>query len=327
MKRLLLTALVAACQTTPTADAQSNTVGTAKVVVANQQSASASILRDDGAVMTHVQVGIGPHEAAVSPDGRTAVVTIYGTQASVGHQLAIIDLTRDSVVRTIDLGTFTRPHGVVFLGGSSTRVAVTSEATNHVVVVDIASGSIEGVPTNARASHMVAVDAAGRRGWTANIIDDSVSELDLIERRFVRSFSVAARPEGIAATPDGAEVWVGSNETGAVTVISTATGTTTHTLTGARFPYRLAAAPNGRRMAIVDGMGNRLMVADVATHAYIGSIEMDAPRGVAIAADSRTAWVTQAGGTVAQVDLETLQVVRTLAVQASPDGVGVGLRR
>ncbi|MEX1184545.1 MAG: hypothetical protein WEF86_15145 [Gemmatimonadota bacterium] len=318
---------VAACQTTGSAQDAGTPggAGTVEVVVANQQSASASILADDGTTMRHVQVGTGPHEAAVSPDGRTAVVTVYGTQTP-GNQLAVIDLLRDSVVRVIDLGQYTRPHGAVFRDGSSTRLAVTSEATGNVVLVDLATGAIEAVPTQARGSHMVALDASGDHAWTANMADNSVSELDLASKRFVRSFPVPSRPEGIAVTPNGAEVWVGSNDTGAVTVISTATGQVAHTLTGATFPYRLGASPDGSRVAVVDGRGGRLLIAHVATHTYSGSIALDAPRGVVIAPDNRTAYVTLAAGRLAVVDIIDLEVLRTLQVQASPDGVGAGIR-
>ena len=299
---------------------------TIEVVVANQGSASASILNADGTTMKHVTVGNGPHEAAVSPNGRIAVVTIYG-QGTPGNQLAVIDLVGDTVVRTIDLGQYTRPHGAVFLAGSNDRVAVTSEATSNIVVVNLSSGAIEAVPTNARASHMVAVRADGARAWTTNVTDNSVSELDLAGKRFVRSFTVPASPEGIAVTPDGAEVWVGSNATGAVTVINTATGQIAHTLTGAQFPYRLGASPDGRVMAIVDGRGNQLLVADVATHRITGSIGLNGPRGVTISADNRTAYVTQGSGALAVVDLVQLNLLRSIPVQVSPDGVGAGIRR
>lgn len=298
-----------------------------EVIVANQQSASASILNADGTTMRHINVGNGPHEAAISPNGRVAVVTIYGAQAA-GNQLAVVDLVRDSVVRTIDLGIYTRPHGAVFLGNSSSRVAVTSESTGNVVIVDIAAGTIEGaVPTQARASHMVAVTADGMRAFTANIVDNNVSELDLAAKRFVRTYPVPARPEGIAVTPDGREVWVGSNTTGAVTVVSTQSGDVVQTLTGITFPYRLTASPDGRVMAIVDGQGNRLVIADVATHRVVGGVDLAQPRGVQFSPDSKTAFVTLGGGELAVIDVAGLRVVRTIAVQASPDGVGVGVRR
>ena len=299
--------------------------GVMEVVVANQQSASASLIEDAGTVR-NVQVGTGPHEAQVSPDGRLAAVTIYGTQTP-GNQLAVIDLVRDSVIRTIDLGRYTRPHGVLFLAGSSDRVAVTSEATNTVLVVNLMNGDMQAIPTNARGSHMVAVSADGTRAWTANVADNNVSELDLTTGTFVRSYDVPSRPEGITVTPDASEVWVGSNDTGAVTVISTATGQVIHTLTGARFPYRLAASPDGSRVAIVDGMGNALLVADVRSKSVVTTIPLASPRGVSIADDNRTAWVTLGGGQVVEVDIEAGTVRRTIDVQASPDGVGVGRRR
>jgi DNA-binding beta-propeller fold protein YncE len=80
-------------------------------------------------------------------------------------------------------------------------------------------------------------------------------------------------------------------------------------------------------VAIVDGMGNQLMVADVASKRIITTIPLTAPRGVSIAEDNRTAWVTLGGGQVVEVDLAAGTVLRTLSVEASPDGVGVGLRR
>jgi DNA-binding beta-propeller fold protein YncE len=277
--------------------------------------------------MKHVQVGTGPHEAQVSPDGKIAVVTIYGVGGAPGNQLAVIDLVRDSVIRTIDLGQYTRPHGVIFLGNSSDRVVVTSEATNNVVLVTLSTGAVEAIGTNARGSHMIAVTADGARGWTANVADNTVSEIDLVGKRFVRSFSVPAQPEGITVTPDGSYVWVGSNQTGAVTVISTQSGQVAATLPGASFPYRLGSSRDGSRIAIVDGRGNQLIIADAATRAVVGQISLTSPRGVAIAPDNRTAWVTLAGSEVAQVDIRELKVIRTIPVQASPDGVGVGVRR
>ncbi len=319
-------ALIAACHgAAPSAVSPAPPRGGPVVVVANQESGSASVLAADGLTMKVLAVGNGPHEAQVSPDGRTAVVTIYGDRTP-GNRLALVDLVRDTVVRTIDLGRYARPHGVRFLGGRSDRIAVTSEVAGAVVLVDLATDSITAVPTNGRASHMVAVSADGRRAWTSNVRDNSVSELDLAGHAFVRKFPVPAEPEGITVTPDGKEVWVGSNQTGAVTVISTASGQPVFTLSGATLPYRLDASADGKRIAIVDGKGGQVLFVDRATRTATGTVHLDDPRGVAFASDGRTAWVTVGGGQVAEVDVATAAVKRQLATEASPDGVGVGVR-
>ena len=318
--------LLAACQSTAGIAPTAETGAAAKIVVANQQSASASILLEDGSATRHVSVGNGPHEAAISPNGRIAVVTVYGAQQP-GNRLAVIDLTTDSVIRTIDLGTYTRPHGAVFIGNSSDSVIVTSESTRNVVLVDLRTGGMHAIGTEALGSHMVAINAAGTRAWTANVGGNSVSEIDITARRLVRSFPVPTQPEGITVTPNGAEVWVGSNATGAVTVINTASGTIAHTITGATFPYRLTASPDGSRIAIVDGNADRLLIADVAQHSIVGTIVLTEPRGVAINQNNRTAYVTLASGQLAVVDIRDMRVLRTLAVQSSPDGVAVTSRR
>src|SRR5690348_13619051 len=148
------------------AAAQSSASGT--VLVANQQSASATIIDLATHAETTLDVGVGPHEAAISPDGRWGVVTIYGTQTP-GNSLAIIDLVARKVVRTIDLGEYRRPHGAAFLPGSTTTVAVTSEASQNVVIVDINAGKVlSAIPTHHPGSHMLGIPTDGKHLYTSN---------------------------------------------------------------------------------------------------------------------------------------------------------------
>ena len=69
------------------------------------------------------------------------------------------------------------------------------------------------------------------------------------------------------------------------------------------------------------------MIADVAQHRIVGTIALTQPRGVAIHENNRTAYVTLASGQLAVVDIHDMRVIRTLAVQSSPDGVAVTARR
>ena len=48
----------------------------------------------------------------------------------------VIDVPALKVVRTISLGEYQRPHGIVFLPGDS-LVAVTSESSRNVVIVSV----------------------------------------------------------------------------------------------------------------------------------------------------------------------------------------------
>lgn len=296
------------------------------LLVANQEAASASLidLRTDS--MRFIPVGTGPHEAAISPSGRTGVVTIYGTRPA-GNELSVIDIASGAVTRTISLGQYTRPHGVVFLPGDETRVAVTSESTGNVVIVSLATGTVEvAIPTEAQGSHMAAITADGKHLFTSNVTSGSITEIDLVERKFVRAIPVAPKVEGIAVTPDGSLVFAGSNTDGTVSIIDTKTGTIVSTLRGFKLPYRLATSADGRIAMVCDPEGGAISAIDVATRAVAWTLDgLASPRGVSIAPDSRTAFVTLADDpSVGIVDMTTHKLVRTVPVGASPDGVGYG---
>src|SRR5688500_15126329 len=57
-------------------------------------------------VKVTLPTGDGPHEVAVSDDGKTAVVANYGDSAKPGNSLSVIDVPGKKVLRTIDLGTY-----------------------------------------------------------------------------------------------------------------------------------------------------------------------------------------------------------------------------
>ena len=306
------------------APAQSAASGT--VLVANQQSASATIIDLATRAETTIDVGVGPHEAAISPDGRWGVVTIYGTQTP-GNALAIIDLAAKKVVRTIDLGDYRRPHGAAFLPGSTTTVAITSEASQNVVVVNINDGKIlSAIPTRHPGSHMVGITADGKHAFTSNVPWGGITELDLEGRSFSRDLNVAPQTEGIAVTPDGATVWVGSNSTGTVSIVDTKTWSVAATLSGLGMPYRIGVSPNGALAVICDPQQNTIHIADVSSRKIVGSVgALPSPRGVFIAPDNRTAFVTfGADNSVGVIDLVDRTLKTKFPVGNSPDGVAYG---
>src|SRR5215207_10691402 len=309
------------------------------LVVANQQGASATIL--DAATLktiATVPVGQGPHEVAISTDGRWAVVTNYGDRGPAGNTLSVIDLAAEapSVVRTIDLGQYTRPHGAAFVQGGS-KLLVTSETTQRLVMVDFISGRIDtAMATNGRGSHMVAVQRDGRRAWTGNMMDGTVTEFDIDARATRRTYAVAPQNEGIAATPGGVQVWVGSNSAKTVTVIEGASGKPLGTLSGFGMPYRVGSSRTGRVVVVSDPISNKIWLFDTSTRRELAQINLAGEKGVGTPSSGTSAgpegitfdpiadlaYVTlHATNQVVAVDLRTRKVVGFGAVGAGPDGI------
>lgn len=292
-------------------------------LVANQQSGDVSIIDLATGRTRRVAVGDGPHEAVIFPGSRFGVVSLYGTREP-RSRVAVINLEEGTLLGTIEVG-HARPHGLAVLPGKERRVAVTSEASQLVAVVNIDRCRVEGTtPTGARGSHMVALPADGRTAWTANIPEGSITELAPSRRQTLRTVPIASMTEGIAVTPNGAEVWVGSNDRGTVSVFDTKRGAVSRTLTGFRMPYRLAVSPDGKLAVVCDPTAGAVTVIDVASKRVLGAVTgLASPRGVKIADDSRTALVTLNGSReLAVVDLRVRKILARYPVGDSPDGVG-----
>lgn len=315
--------------------AQADIPAGALLLVGNKQDNTLSIIEiESGRALATVPTGAGPHEVAVTSDGRTAVVANYGAQTP-GSSLTVVDLPSRTVTRTIDLGEYRRPHGIVVLPGDS-LLAVTVEASRAVLIVGIGGGVRHAIPTNAQGSHMVAVTADGRRGYSANIGSGSITELDLETGAALRSLAVAPVTEGIAVTPDGREVWVGSNEQNTVTVIDTRSWRAVDTLPAPGLPYRIAISPDGLTAVVPVPMGGAVRIFDVPTRQErvvipfpnpadsTGGPEGAGPVGSTITQDGKYAFIAlQETSQAAMIELETGRELGRFATGAGPDGIAV----
>jgi DNA-binding beta-propeller fold protein YncE len=330
----------------PTARGAGRARGT--LIVLNKADATASFV--DLATMRVVATlptGAGPHEVAVSPDGRMAVIGNYGAQTP-GNSLTVVDLRRRAVVRTIDLGEHRRPHGIAWLADGR-RVAVTTEASRAVVVVDVASGAVRPIPTDQQGTHLLALSPDRRRGYTANIGSNSVSLLDLERGTLVRTVTTRPRPEAIDVSPDGRELWtapqIAPGAPGMVTILDAATLDSVAAFpSGGVYPNRLRFTPDGRLVLVSHAASGNVQLFDARTRAPVATIPFPrdttkapadggpmsgsaVPLGILITPDSRTAFVaTAAHNEIAIVDIPARRIVATLRTGNEPDGMALAPR-
>jgi YVTN family beta-propeller protein len=332
---LLLSTLAAACASAPAAREHPG----GRLLVVNKAEASLSVIVPaTGAELARIATGDGPHEVAVSPDGRTAVVTNYGGRTP-GNSLTVVDLDRLEAVATIDLGEQRRPHGIAWLPDGR-RVLVTTEANRTVTLVDVPARRVEAtIATGADVSHEVAIAPDGNRAFVANIGSGSVTVIDIPGRSVIRSIPTGAGAEGVAVTPDGREVWISNRAANTVTVLNARSLEVLATLESADFPIRVVFTPDGRHALVTNARSAELRVFDVAARAATGAIPIRAPTvqrdqqviafegsatpiGVLGDPDNRHVYVAAASAdVVAVVDLQRGEVVRLIPVGREPDGL------
>jgi DNA-binding beta-propeller fold protein YncE len=320
----------------PAAHGQDRPRGT--VVVSNMNDNTATILdAATGRTLATLSTGEGPHEVAVSHDGRRAMVSDYGVRGKPGHTLTFIDVEKLDTIRTIDLHDYQRPHGMVFLPGD-TLLAVTSEVSRAVLIVDVRSGAVVAArPSSGRGTHMLGLSSRGDHVVMGNISDGTITVLNPLGADSGRVIRVAAQPEGVAISPDGAFAWAGSNRDSVVLVVDLNAGVVVDTLRGFGLPYRMAVAPDGRTAVVTDPVKASVRVFDAVTRRQRFDIAVPrdslvptaevagspSPEGVTISRDSRWAFVTLQGrNRLATIDLSRGVIVSLAPIGNWSDGVG-----
>lgn len=316
----------------------------ATLVVANKSDATVSLLDlESRAVRATLPTAEGPHEVAVSPDGRTALVGGYGAQGRAGSTLTVVDLPGRKVVRTLQLAPYSRPHGIVWLADGR-RALVTAETDRALLVVDTEQGVVErALLTGAEVSHMVAASPDGRRAYVANIGSGSVSVFDLASGERLKEVRTGKGAEGIAVTRDGGEVWVTNRDADTVTVVDAAKLEVVATLAAAAFPIRAAATPDGRHMLVTCAKSGDLAVFEVATRRLTRRVPLpvvpvatggrlfgdrfgdsSVPVGLVVAPDGGRAYVAHSNAdAISVVDLTSFTKVLELKAGREPDGMGL----
>ena len=339
--RLILLACLAHPAAAQTDRAQLPPAGD-RLLVCNKAENTVSIFalatRTEVAVL---KTGLGPHQVAVSPDGRTAVVTNYGG-AKPGHTLTVLDVVAAKVLRTINLSQpgdastltnqlFLRPHGVQFV--SQDHAIVTSEATRKLVLVDIQAGAIHRTwSTPQQTVHMVAVTLDGKHAAASSGADGMVVFLDLRAdaRTLPMPIRLGAGVAGLAVHPLTGDAWVANQSTNNLSIVSRKTGEVLATHDTGVVPFRVAFTADHAQVLVTCRESGELMIFDAAKRKLVreASIHGDRseqsslPLSVVSGPDSRLAYVTCARGEfVAIVDLESGDLIDRIDARKGPDGI------
>jgi YVTN family beta-propeller protein len=295
-----------------------------------------------GLRLASVGTGAGPHEISVSPDGGQAVVSNYGTRERPGSSLSLLDLQQARELQRIELAPHGRPHGVAWYAAD--RIAVTTEGSQHLLLVDPRDGRIvRAIPTAQETSHMVAVDAAAERAYVTNIGSGTTSVLDLAAGTKLADIATGRGSEALALAPGGQELWVAARADNSIAIIATATREVLARLPVSGVPIRIAFTPDGRTALVTCAGSGELAVIDVASRKERLRRPVDVPLapdaaarpfaglapgsvlpvGLWVAADGRSAYVAATmGDRVVQFDLASFQVLREIDVGGEPDGLG-----
>jgi YVTN family beta-propeller protein len=150
------------------------------------------------------------HELLIIPEMGLAYVPIFGDgihgrNPNPQHLLCVFDLGKRAHVATIDLRPYIAPHtlkrgpdGLIYITCENSAVVAIIDPQTQKVVGAIDSGSTNG--------HRLIISPDGRRLYTENEEDATVSVIDLPARKLLGKVKTPRPLAGIAISADGATV-------------------------------------------------------------------------------------------------------------------------
>jgi len=169
------------------------------------------------------------HELLVIPETGFAYVPIFGDgihgrNPNPQHHLCVFDLHRRALATTIDLSPYIAPHtlklgpdGLIYITCENSAVVAVIDRDKNKVVAAIDSGSTNG--------HRLIIAPDGRRLYTENEEDGTVSVIDLPQRKLLGKIKTPRPLAGIAISADGRTVVAVDDAQPTLFLIDTQAGT------------------------------------------------------------------------------------------------------
>ncbi|WP_263382969.1 cytochrome D1 domain-containing protein [Granulicella arctica] len=272
--------------------------------------------------------GVHGHEIAVSPDGHTAYLPIYGSSGVgkpgiSGHEMQVIDLPSRKIIGDLDFGHEVRPHMPV-LDRRRGLLYVTTELDKSVSIIDPKTLKIVGaIPTGQEQSHMFVLSHDGKRGYTANVGPGTVSVLDIAGRKLIGVIPVSGNVQRISISQDDKLVFTSDQTKPQLAVIDTATGKVKTWVPLPGMGYGTAATADGRWLLVAVPSTKQVAVVDLQKMSVAKLIEVpSAPQEVLIRPDGKAAYVScNASGKVAAIDLTAWNVTKIITAGKLADGL------
>ncbi len=278
--------------------------------------------------------GITGHEVVASVDGKRAFVPIYGN-AGVGHLgtdgsiIRVIDLEKQAIAATIDLGKGVRPH-CARIGPKDGLLYVTTELLEFVTVIDPATLKIlRSIPTGQKESHMLAITSDGKRGYTANVAPGTVSVLDLENGKLLKVIPVAPHTQRISLSADDRHAFTTDQTVPRVAVIDTATNEVSSSIKLPGIGFSTAPTPDGHSLLVTLPSMNLVAVIDLQKGEVVHTLSLPrAPQEILIRPDGEVAYVScDVSRQVGVIDLKKWAVSQLVDAGPGADGLAWAVRR
>ncbi len=303
------------------------------LLVGNKNQATLSFIDlDKNTLIKSIKTSNGPHEIAISPNQKYAVVVNYGSNTQRGDSISLIEIDTMKIIHNFSHKVLSAPHGLQWFKDNK-HILVTAEDNRHIVKLNPFSGSILGVAkTEALVSHMLVISPDESFAAVANMGTADVSLIDLNTFKLIRKITTGKGAEGIDMSADGRYLWVTNRAIDTVTVIELGSHKVIHSLKSSGFPIRVKLTTDLKYALITNATANTLTIFDASSFKLIKTLSLTMPGiaqnqqfpvGVLIRPDNQLAYIAHSGiDKISVIDLKSLERISIIKSGPGPDGMG-----
>lgn len=280
-----------------------------------------------GEQLARVEVGVKPHEMALSANRRLAYITNYGVnsytqQEEGGNSITILDLFRREKIGEIGLGKFHRPHGIEL--GRSGRLYVTCDFPPSLLVIDpVKRAILRDHPMGQALPHMVMVTRDEKKAYTANSGSGTVTAFDLVAGKVIKHIDIGGVPMGMIMSKDERRLYAANRTGNRVAIIDTLREEVSDWIEIPGQPVRAGLTPDGRTLIVTLIEAGEAVIIDVNTRRIIHRIATGAnSEGIGIDPSGQFGYVSAQGeNKVIKFSLKDWRPVLEIKTAARPDPI------
>lgn len=170
-----------------------------EVYVANLKGGTVSVIDTvSQKEVAQVPAGKGPAQTGFTPDGRFAFVSLSQENAVAVIDPATRKVIRKIVVKAVPIQLYATPDSrTLLVANQGTR----KQPEKTISLIDLQSFKVVKSIVTGAGAHGVVIDRDGRFAFVTNTYANSVSVLDMTERRVAKTVSVGKAPNGISISP------------------------------------------------------------------------------------------------------------------------------
>lgn len=298
------------------------------LLVANQKDHTLSVI-DPATNKQTAAIDVGAytgHEVIASPDGKLAIVPIYGSSGvgkpgTDGQRIDVIDIASGKIIHTIEMPHGVRPHMPLYDPAGKT-LYVSTELDKTVTAFDPKTWKpTVTLPTGQEQSHMYIISHSGKRMYTANVGPGNVSVIDIPTRKVVATIPISATTQRISVSNDDKYVFTADQTKNQLAVIDTATNTVKQWIPIPGMGYGTGLTRDGHFLIVTLRDKNKVAIVDLKTMAVIKTLDMPgAPQEVVVRPDGKVAYVSCLKQ-VAVIDITNWTVPATIEAGNGADGL------